>query len=177
MKPVAAGATLRDCIWHNADVDALALASSVKLPTEITTPYLLKTPASPHIAADLDGVRIAAKHIADCYRQIQSQTDAIVVEGVGGFRVPLLSTLSSRYDTADMAVQFCLPIVLVVGMRLGCLNQALLTAESITARGLKLAGWVANTVDPAMPYFTENVSTLQAPVSYTHLTLPTNREV
>jgi dethiobiotin synthetase len=161
MKPVAAGAEMKKGVWRNSDVDALAQASSVKLPTALTAPYLLKTPASPHIAASQDGVTFSHARIADCYRQIRAQADAIVVEGVGGFRVPLLTTMDSRYDTADMAVQFGLPVVLVVGMRLGCLNHALLTADAIAAHQLNLAGWVANTIDPAMPYFAENVAALQ----------------
>ncbi|RJX33057.1 MAG: dethiobiotin synthase [Oxalobacter sp.] len=161
MKPVAAGATLRDGTWRNNDAESLAAAASVKLPPDLVTPFLLRTPASPHIAASIDNLTIDAASIAAAYRKICAQTDAVVVEGVGGFRVPL----AQHYDTADMAVQFGLPIVLVVGVRLGCLNHALLTAESITARGLKLAGWVANTLDTTMPYFVENVSTLKAMLS------------
>ncbi len=161
MKPVAAGATLQNGVWRNVDVESLTTASSVKLPTETACPYLLRTPASPHIALRLERTTLDPSRIAQCYRDIQLQAEAIVVEGVGGFRVPLVATLTSRYDTADMAVQFGLPLVLVVGMRLGCLNHALLTAESITARGLQLAGWVANTTDPTMQHLAENVATLQ----------------
>ncbi|MBS1157553.1 MAG: bioD, partial [Proteobacteria bacterium] len=83
-------------------------------------------------------------------------TDAVVVEGVGGFRVPLAENL----DTAELAVQFGLPVVLVVGLRLGCISHALLTAEAIAARGLTLAGWVANTIDPAMGFAADNVATI-----------------
>ena len=157
MKPVAAGAELRDGTWHNDDADMLAAASSVKLAPELATPYLLPAAAAPHISAKLHGIEIKSTHIDDCYRQITPLSDAVVVEGVGGFRVPL----SGGYDTADMAVQFGLPVVLVVGMRLGCINHALLTAETIAARGLKLAGWVANTVDAAMPYLAENIEALR----------------
>lgn len=161
MKPVAAGAELRDGNWHNDDTDALAAAASIKLPAALVAPYLLQTAAAPHIAAALHDVAIKSAHIVDCYRQITLLSDAVVVEGVGGFRVPL----SGGYDTADMAVQFGLPVVLVVGMRLGCINHALLTAEAIAARGLKLAGWVANTVDAAMPYLAENVEALRQNLS------------
>jgi dethiobiotin synthetase len=84
------------------------------------------------------------------------QADAVVVEGVGGFRVPL----NDNYDTADMATDLGLPVVLVVGMRLGCISQALLTAEAITTRGLSLMGWVANSVDPQMLYLQENTDAI-----------------
>jgi len=156
MKPIAAGAEWRDGAWHNEDADALAAAANVALPQALTTPYMLRTPASPHIAAALDGVAIDAMHIIECYRQIRLQTDAVVVEGVGGFRVPLAENL----DTAELAVQFGLPVVLVVGLRLGCISHALLTAEAIAARGLTLAGWVANTIDPAMGFAADNVATI-----------------
>ena len=158
MKPVAAGAELRDGVWHNEDVDSLAAESSLPLPSEWTTPYLLRAAAAPHIAAAQDGVSIELPHILDCYRQIAGAADAVVVEGVGGFRVPL----SDSTDTADLAQQLALPVLLVVGLRLGCLSQALLTAEAIAARGLRLAGWVANTVDAEMPYATDNIAALRA---------------
>ena len=156
MKPVAAGLELRDGVWHNDDVDALAAAAPLKLPQALTTPYLLRTPAAPHIAAALEGVRIESSHILLCYRQVQQQAEAVVVEGVGGFRVPL----ADDFDTADLAQQLGLPVILVVGLRLGCISQALLTAEAIAARGLVLAGWVANTVDPAMPYMADNIEAI-----------------
>jgi dethiobiotin synthetase len=161
MKPIAAGAEWHDHAWHNEDVDAHIAAGNVALPVELITPYLMRTPASPHIAAALDNVAIDAARILDCYRQIAQQTDAVVVEGVGGFRVPL----ADHFDTADLAVQFGLPVVLVVGLRLGCINHALLTAEAIAARGLTLAGWVANTVDATMQYAAENVAALTARLS------------
>jgi dethiobiotin synthetase len=158
MKPVAAGAVLRDGAWHNEDADQLAQAANVHLPAELSTPYLLREAAAPHIAAALEGVTIKADRILDCYRRIAGQADAVVVEGVGGFCVPL----AEQFDTADLAVQLDLPVILVVGLRLGCINHALLTAAAIRARGLTLAGWVANAVDPAMPYAGDNVETLKA---------------
>lgn len=161
MKPVAAGAEWRNNTWHNDDADALSAAANIALPPKLATPYLLRTPAAPHVAAALDGVTISGSHILDCYRQITEMADAVVVEGVGGFRVPL----AENFDTADLAVQFALPMVLVVGLRLGCINHALLTAEAIAARGLKLAGWVANTTDPTMPFQSENVAALKARLS------------
>ena len=156
MKPVAAGAELRDGAWHNEDVDLLAAEATVALPVDLTTPYLLRDAAAPHIAAAQEGVYIDLARIMDCYKHVAAAADAVVVEGVGGFRVPL----SDNEDTADLAQRLGLPVVLVVGMRLGCLNHALLTADAIAARGLKLAGWVANVVDPAMRYGVDNVVAL-----------------
>ena len=124
----------------------------------MTTPDLFKTPAAPHIAAALEDRVIEHQHLMDCFQQVRAQADAdaVVVEGVGGFRVPL----NDSYDTADMAKDLGLPVVLVVGMRLGCISQALLTAETIAARGLSLMGWVANTVDPHMLYPQENIDAI-----------------
>jgi len=156
MKPVAAGAEWRDGRWCNEDVDALASRVSVTLPQEITSPYIFQTPAAPHIAAFLENKDIDSKHLLDCYRQVRALTDAVVVEGVGGFRVPL----NDSYDTADMAADLGLPVVLVVGMRLGCISQALLTAEAIASRGLSLMGWVANSVDPHMLYLQANTDAI-----------------
>ncbi len=158
MKPVAAGAELRDGAWHNEDVDFLHAAAPLKLPRALTTPYLFRTPAAPHIAAALEGVPMAPERILAAYAEVRAQADAVVVEGVGGWRVPL----TADYDTADLAQQLGLPVVLVVGLRLGCINHALLTAEAITARGLRLAGWVANTVDPAMGHADGNVEAIAA---------------
>lgn len=158
MKPVAAGAELRDGAWHNEDVDALIAAANVALPTDLISPYLLRDAAAPHIAAAQEGVMIDLSRIRDCYDRVAAAADAVVVEGVGGFRVPL----NDHHDTADLAQQLGLPVILVVGMRLGCLNHALLTAEAIAARGLQLAGWVGNVVDPAMRYGMDNIDALAA---------------
>lgn len=161
MKPIAAGAEQRDGVWRNEDVDRIHDAAPLKLPRELTTPYLLRTPAAPHIAAAIDGVSIDPKMILDCYAQVRAQAEAVVVEGVGGFRVPLTDT----YDTADLARDLGLPVILVVGLRLGCISQALLTAEAIASRGLALAGWVANTVDPAMGHMAGNIEAIAARIS------------
>lgn len=156
MKPVAAGASLRDGELHNEDADMLAAAGNVHLPLHITTPFMLREPAAPHIAAALDGVSIEPVPIIAAYAEILAASDATVVEGVGGFRVPF----SDTFDSADLAAQLNLPVVLVVGMRLGCISHALLTAEAIVARGLVLAGWVANEIDPAMNFVDENIEAL-----------------
>ncbi|PLZ01543.1 dethiobiotin synthase [Burkholderia sp. WAC0059] len=157
MKPVAAGAFERDGEWHNEDADRLDAAASAPLPPAIRTPYLLREPAAPHIAAAREGVVLDVAHIVDCHRQALALADVVVVEGVGGFRVPL----TDAHDTADLARALNLPVVLVVGMRLGCISHALLSAEAVAARGLRLAGWVANCIDPAMGFLDENVAALR----------------
>jgi len=157
MKPVAAGMEMRNGEWRNEDTDAIISASGITLPPALVTPYPLKTPISPHIAARLENTEIAWPRIRDSYNQIRKLADSVIVEGAGGFRVPL----SGSYDTADLAVQFGLPVVLVVGLRLGCLNHALLTTEAILSRGLTLAGWIANHIDPAMLYQAENIASLE----------------
>jgi dethiobiotin synthetase len=150
MKPVAAGGA--------EDVDALVAAGNVQAPREAVNPYLLREPLSPHLAARRDGTAIDLEHIARCFGELQGRADFLIVEGAGGFRVPL----SDAHDGADLAARLGLPVILVVGLRLGCLNHALLTAQAIRARGLRLAGWVANQVDPAMVCVGENVDTLRA---------------
>lgn len=157
MKPIAAGAEMRDGLLHNEDVDMLVTAASVKAELALVCPYLMQTPAAPHIVAELEHVSIELPHIVNSYRQLREQADAVVVEGVGGFCVPL----NAQVTTADMAQALDLPVILVVGMRLGCINHALLTVEAIAARGLTLAGWVANTVDEHMLYPEENSRALR----------------
>ena len=156
MKPVAAGAVLRDGAWHNDDADLLADASNISMLATLTTPYMFREPAAPHIAADLEDVSIEPVTILAAYTEIAAASDAVVVEGVGGFCVPL----SDGFDSADLAQQLGLPIVLVVGLRLGCINHALLTAQAIAARGLLLAGWVANEQDAGMNFADENIEAL-----------------
>ncbi len=164
MKPVAAGSELINGVQANEDVVALRAASSCAVPPELDNPVLLPDPVSPHLAAERAGVRIDIAHLVACHRTLATLADAVVVEGAGGFLVPL----SALETGADLAQALSLPVVLVVGLRLGCLNHALLTAEAIRARGLTLAGWVANHVDPTMLAQKGNIAflrqTLQAPL-------------
>lgn len=155
MKPVAAGC---DAEGRNEDVNALRGASSMTVPRETMCPYLFKTAIAPHIAAADVGVNIDLEIIAAHYEVLRAQADAVVVEGAGGFMIPLDET----HTSADLAAKLALPVVLVVGLRLGCLNHALLTQEAILARGLKLAGWVANRIDPSMSRADENLQSLRA---------------
>ncbi|MEF8734565.1 MAG: dethiobiotin synthase [Candidatus Accumulibacter meliphilus] len=154
MKPVAAGFDARG---RNDDVENLLAASSLQPPREWVNPYGFKAAIAPHIAAEEEGRRIELPHIVATFAQLQALADAVVVEGVGGFCVPL----GRAYDTADLAAALQLPVLLVVGMRLGCINHALLTQQAVAARGLALAGWVANRIDPEMSRFSENLAALQ----------------
>jgi dethiobiotin synthetase len=158
MKPIAAGAEERGGELHNEDAAMLRAAGNVHLPQSITTPFMLREPCAPHIAASLEGVTIEPVAIMTAYAEILGASDATVVEGVGGFCVPF----SDDFDSAGLAVQLGLPVIMVVGLRLGCISHALLTAEAIVARGLVLAGWVANQVDPDMRFADENVAALEA---------------
>lgn len=158
MKPVAAGLDEVDGQWHNEDVTRLHAAGNVDAPLASRCPYLLRAPMSPHLAAREEGVRIALQPLLSAFSDLSARADAVVVEGVGGFCVPFGDDL----DSADLAVALGLPVVLVVGVRLGCLNHALLTAEAIRARGLVLAGWVASMVDPQMLAPQANLQTLRA---------------
>ena len=158
MKPVAAGATMVDGELHNEDADLLIAAGNVNLPRNLTTPYMLREACAPHIAAAIDGVTIEAVPIIAAYAEVAAASDAVVVEGVGGFRVPF----SDDFDSAQMAEQLNLPVILVVGLRLGCLSHALLTIEAIVRRDLVLAGWVVNEVDPDMCFADENIAALAA---------------
>ena len=158
MKPVAAGAELVAGSRRNEDVEQLLAAASVAAPRDLVNPYCFTPPIAPHIAAEGAGVTIELDRIVQCHAGLMALADVVIVEGVGGFRVPLGPTA----DTAQLAARLALPVVLVVGMRLGCLNHALLTAEAIAARGLVLAGWVANHVDPDMAAADDNVRALEA---------------
>lgn len=157
MKPVAAGCETSRGGLISGDVVQLREASNVELPREVINPYAFAPPLAPHIAAEMAGRRIELNIIQDAFKKAAEAVDILVVEGVGGFRVPLNET----EDTADLAGKLGLPVILVVGLRLGCLNHALLTVESIAARGLKLVGWVANDIDSGMDAKKENRESLQ----------------
>jgi len=154
LKPIAAGT---DAAGLNDDVEAIRAAGNVELPREIVNPYCFAPAIAPHIAVAEEDRRIEFGTIVAACVQARQRAELIIVEGVGGFCVPLGDTRS----TADLAVALGLPVILVVGMRLGCINHALLTAEAIATRGLTLAGWVANRIDPTMARFAENLATLE----------------
>ena len=153
MKPIAAGT---DRAGRNDDVERLRAVANVEVPRALMTPYLFAPAIAPHLAAQEAGVRIEIAPIVAAFRQLASLADDVVVEGVGGFRVPLGDT----EDTADLARALGLPVILVVGLRLGCLSHALLTAEAIERRGLTLTGWIGNHIDPAMERQAANAAAL-----------------
>jgi dethiobiotin synthetase len=157
MKPVASGCVETADGLVSEDANLLQAASSQRTAMRLINPYAFALAIAPHIAARDHGIEIELDRIITAYSELAKICELVIVEGVGGFRVPL----NEREDTADLAARLELPVVLVVGMRLGCLNHALLTVEAIAARGLKLAGWVANQIDAAMPAFAENVVTLE----------------
>jgi dethiobiotin synthetase len=163
-KPVAAGTSWIDGQRINEDVRALREAGSAPVSDAEVGPFQFDTPCAPHIASALEGRTIDRNAVLDGARSLLSRTDFVVIEGVGGFCVPL----GPDWDTAHIACALGLPLILVVGLRLGCLNHALLTAEAIRARHLRLAGWVANTIDPGMPRLDENVATLHHEMNKRH---------
>lgn len=156
MKPVASGCTETPDGLRNDDALALLAAGGVELPYAQLNPVALREPLSPHLAAERDGVEITLAPLREAFEQLQAAQDTVVVEGVGGWLVPLAPGLSA----SDIARQWQLPVILVVGLRLGCLNHAQLSARAIAADGCRLLGWIGNCIDPAMDAPEENVATL-----------------
>ncbi len=157
MKPVASGCRQTPQGLRNEDAERLLDASSVPLSYEEVNPYAFAPPVAPHLAASADGVEIRLENILELFYQLRARADCVVVEGAGGWYVPLGSALTM----ADLARALGLPVILVVGLRLGCLNHALLTAQAVRASGCTLAGWVANHLDPEMALARENIETLR----------------
>ena len=156
MKPVAAGGIRTPEGFFNDDALELLAASNVKAPYEDVNPWILSAPASPHLAARADGVSIGHDRILAAFERLAAVSDLVLVEGAGGWHAPI----SWTETMAEVAGKLALPVVLVVGLRLGCLNHALLSAAAIRARGLGLAGWVANCIDPRMAALAANVEAL-----------------
>ena len=158
MKPVAAGAESVDGRLVNDDVAALNLASTIAAPLELVNPYCFAEPVAPHIAAAEAAVSIDIDRIVCAFRSLAALADRVIVEGAGGFRVPL----SRGGDMGHLAASLGLPVIMVVGMRLGCLNHALLTADAVRAAGLRLHAWVANdATSQPMAYMEENIAALE----------------
>jgi len=154
MKPVAAGITLQGT-WD--DLEHIRQAGSVAAAVADTAPYRLRAPASPHFAAEEEGVTIRQEVVLAALDRLEQLAEVVVIEGVGGFRVPL----SGQYDSADLAKAMAAPILMVVPMRLGCINHALLTAEAVAGRGLPLLGWAANGgIDPDYSRIEQTVDTI-----------------
>ena len=155
-KPVSAGCRREAGRLINQDAELLARAAPAGAALDIVNPVALEPAIAPHIAAAEAGIRLVAQELVAACRRAGHGAEFLVVEGAGGWRVPLGATES----LADVAISLRLPVVLVVGLRLGCLNHALLSAEAIRADGLHLAGWVANPLGSAMPRLEENIATL-----------------
>lgn len=153
-KPVASGCDDDD---HNEDAKLLRAASTVQATYGQINPYCFHRPIAPHLAARHAGVNIEFSRIMASYRELAGQADEVIVEGAGGFCVPL----NDRQTSADLTKQLELPVILVVGMRLGCINHALLTMHAIAHYQLECAGWVANVLDAGMPALQENIQALR----------------
>jgi len=160
-KPVAAGADWSDGKLRNDDALALRAASGLDIPYTTLNPYCFAPPISPHLASAEAGVTIEVDPIRAACAELASGCDFLVVEGAGGWRVPL----GPQLDIRGLALELGLPVLLVVGLRLGCLNHALLSEQAILESGARLLGWVGSQVDPAMVYLNENVATLRSGLS------------
>jgi dethiobiotin synthetase len=156
IKPVATGARWCEGRWVNEDALALQEAASVSLPYELVNPFVFERPTSPHIAADQAGEAIDLQWIVRIFGELRKSADCVLVEGVGGWKVPL----NRRESVADLAAALGLPVIMVVGLRLGCLNHALLTHEAIRSSAAEFAGWIANHLLRDLPYAAENIETL-----------------
>lgn len=158
MKPVAAGCDWVNGEWVNDDVLKLEAVSNVKAPRALTNPYSFKEPIAPHIAAELEGKTIDIALIKQAFDELCKLADIVIVEGAGGLLVPLNNT----NDMADLAKALNIPIIMVVGIKLGCINHALLTVEAIKTRNCRIEGWVANPIDPEMMYCSDNIATIES---------------
>ncbi len=156
MKPVASGCDEVEGQLRNEDALLLQQHASVALRYQDINPYAFARPVAPHLAAKEVGVDIDFNKILVTYRYLQKQADIVLVEGVGGWLVPL----NSDQDVADLARQMNLPVIVVVGMRLGCINQAKLTFNAVQQKGVKCHGWIASCVEKDMLMLDENIQTL-----------------
>ena len=158
MKPIASGCEAnQQGELLNEDVNNLRNASNVQAPLDLINPYRFLPPIAPHLAAEQIGVKMQLDIIKKAYVKLTAIAEVVIVEGAGGFFVPI----NAAETLADLASTLNIPIILVVGMRLGCINHTLLTVEAINARGLTLAGWVANQIDENMSMFDENLMSLK----------------
>lgn len=167
IKPISAGCAIdhhadADDTLHSEDAEQLKQYASVELMEELLAPIKLLYATSPHIAAEQAGERLQAARVVGHVRAgLSTRASHILVEGAGGWRVPI----NMQECISDVAKQLRLPVILVVAIRLGCLNHALLTAELILRDGLPLAGWVANCVNPDEPFMAEQIATLEKKIS------------
>ncbi|MCF8827874.1 dethiobiotin synthase [Xanthomonas campestris] len=156
MKPVASGCVATPQGWHNEDALALQAASQPQPDYATLNPYALPAALAPELAAADVGVTLSLAPLQHAFAQLRAQAEVVVVEGVGGWAAPL----SAQLDQADLVRALQLPVVLVVGVRLGCINHARLTAAAIAADGLRCIGWIANEIDPQMERIEDNIRML-----------------
>ena len=156
MKPVAAGEDFINGEWVNDDVLKLEAASNIKAPRHLVNPYSFKEPIAPHIAAQLAGVEIKLEVLKQAFEALSQLADIVIIEGAGGFLVPI----NAQKTLADFVKAINIPIMLVVGMKLGCINHAMLTVEAIKTKNCQLHGWIANPIDAKMQFYNENVLTI-----------------
>jgi dethiobiotin synthetase len=161
MKPIASGAEMTPSGLRNEDALSIQAQGSIELPYEQVNPFAYAPPIAPHLAADAAEEPIDIEGIAGIYHQLSEQADVTLVEGVGGWSVPL----SDSKSLGDLACRLDLPVILVVGLRLGCINHALMTEVCIGLSGCRLAGWVSNLVEPDMAAQAGNLETLRTRLS------------
>ena len=167
MKPVAAGCDWVDGEWVNDDVLKLEAVSNVKASRALINPYSFKEAVAPHIAAELVGVEIKMAVIQQAFVELSQLADIVIVEGAGGFLVPI----NQQQTFADLVVLLNIPVILVVGIKLGCINHTLLTIEAIKARNCQLDGWIANPIESEMQQYNENVSTIVNKLNLSNMVL------
>ena len=161
MKPVASGAEFINGLLQNEDAIKLQKACNVSLPYALINPYCFSPAIAPHIAAELEGVKIDLKHIQTCFENIARQVDVVVVEGAGGWHTPL----NDQATIETLAKELSIPVVLVVGLRLGCLNHALLTMSALHQGGVSVLGWIGSVIETDYQYLDKNIHALKQRIS------------
>ena len=156
MKPVASGCTLQADELKNADALLIQENASVKVDYQLINPYAYELPVSPHIAGVHNPVKLAI--IVERFNSLKALAEVIIVEGAGGWYVPL----NAQDDISDLASALGLPVILVVGLRLGCINHAKLSYQAIQLSGIACVGWIAVCVDPDLLNRDENIQTITA---------------
>lgn len=160
MKPIASGSVVENGDLRNEDAVKIQALCSHKIPYSLINPYAFQEPIAPHLAAQKQGLDIQLPPIIDAYQEISSKVDIVIVEGVGGWRVPI----SESTQTVDLVNMLDIPVILVVGLRLGCINHALLSAEALLNDGISLLGWVANQVDPTYGQIEETINSISSAI-------------
>lgn len=165
MKPIATGAKIIDNKLVNEDAELIMKHCSKKTSYNLINPFVYELPAAPSIAANYESTRIDQDQIIENYNNLRSISDVMVVEGLGGWRAPI----TDKSLLSDIALRLNIPIIMVVGMKLGCINHAILTADAIRGDGLNLYGWVSNNLDTVYSTSTETIKTLKKRLNCPHI--------